>query len=58
MDESNFKGLLVEGRREGKGIQLYENGDVYEGDWKNDKREGNGKLTMKESYYDGEWKNG
>ena len=29
----------------GKGKLLYKNGDVYEGDWKNDKRDGSGKLN-------------
>ena len=27
---------------EGKGIYYYNNGERYEGDWKNDKREGKG----------------
>ena len=28
--------------KEGKGIYYYNNGDRYEGDWKNGKREGKG----------------
>ena len=33
----------------GKGTMYYYNGDLYEGDWINDKREGQGTYT---------WKNG
>ena len=29
---------------EGKGIYYFNNGDRYEGEWKNDKREGKGKY--------------
>ena len=33
---------VVNGKREGKGIRYYNNGDRYEGDFKNDKSEGKG----------------
>ena len=32
---------------EGKGIYYYNNGEIYEGDWKNDKREGKGIYYFK-----------
>ena len=36
----------------------YKNGDRYEGEWKNDDREGKGILYYKNGdRYDGEWKN-
>ena len=35
----------------------YYNGDVYEGNWQNDKREGQGSYTWKNgSKYTGSWK--
>ena len=35
----------------------YNNGDKYIGEWKNDKREGKGKIIYKDnSEFDGEWK--
>ena len=34
----------------------YINNEKYEGDWKNDKREGKGKLIYSKGIYDGEWK--
>jgi hypothetical protein len=49
---------------DGKGKYTYANGDVYEGDWKNDVREGKGVFTCSKDgpsaghVYDGEWKNG
>ena len=36
----------------------YKNGDKYEGEWKNDEREGNGKMIYKNgSIEEGEYKN-
>lgn len=48
------------GERHGKGIMHYTVDDVfYEGDWKNDKMDGNGKYTNgeKSESYEGEFKN-
>lgn len=46
---------------EGEGKMDYANGDMYEGNWKNDKRSGNGKMSFNNhkmySNYDGIWKN-
>ena len=36
-DGSRYEGQLVEGRRIGKGLYSYRNGDVYLGDWADDK---------------------
>jgi len=36
---------------------IYNNGNVYEGEWKNDKRNGQGKIIYKNcDIYEGEWK--
>ena len=39
---------------------MKKNGDVYEGEWVNDKQEGQGTMTYKQlgNVYDGEWKDG
>jgi hypothetical protein len=42
--------------RHGKGRCFFSNGEVYEGDWKNDKRSGNGTLRDQNGeIYNGEW---
>ena len=41
---------------EGYGKYLYSNGDVFEGNWKNNRANGSGKFfTIKGYSYDGEW---
>jgi len=37
--------------RVGFGIQVWSNGNKYEGDWKNDMRDGHGILWLKVSSY-------
>ena len=60
---SFFKGLINDDGidfkcKEGKGIMKYNNGDLYEGEWKNDKKEGNGIMKFENgNIYEGEWKN-
>ena len=51
---------MENGLRNGKGIEYYSNGNIkYEGDWVNDKFEGNGKYILENGvYYIGEYKNG
>jgi len=37
---------------------IYISGDIYEGEWLNDKKEGNGKYWYKNgNIYTGDWKN-
>ena len=44
-DEGKYDGDFINGIREGKGIQIYmPEGDVYEGDFKDDDRHGVGKY--------------
>ena len=41
-----------------QGKNVYKNGDIYEGEWVNDKAEGKGKLIMVSGdMYEGQWKN-
>ena len=43
---------------EGTGKFFYNNGDIYEGDFKNGKKEGNGKIYYENGdRYEGEFKN-
>ena len=44
---------------EGKGIFYCSNGEKYEGDWKNNKRDGKGEYFLKDGIkiYEGDWKN-
>ena len=41
-NKGNYIGHLIDGKREGRGIIRWDNGDIYNGDWKNDKKEGKG----------------
>ena len=45
------------GCKDGRGIQLWVDGSVYEGYWMNDKANGRGRLIHADGdVYDGEWK--
>jgi hypothetical protein len=49
--DKNEKGLYS-----GQGKMEYPNGDVFEGEWKNNMRDGKGKITfVNQSTYDGMW---
>ena len=54
-----YIGENKDGKREGKGKMYYKNGDLmYEGDFINDKMEGNGKYIYEDGiYYIGQFKN-
>ena len=34
---------------------MYENGNIYEGNWENGIKHGQGKLTCKNGIYEGNW---
>jgi hypothetical protein len=55
-----YKGEMKDGKKEGYGIYYYTDGDIYEGEWKNDLPDGKGKHTSKDgSYsYEGTFKEG
>ena len=67
-DDGRCVGQIVNGKKEGKGIYYlkegkgiyyWNDGDRYEGDWKNDKEEGKGIYYFKSgNRYEGDWKNG
>ena len=40
------------GNTNGKRKMTYENGDVYEGEWNNDKKNGKGKMTYNGNNYE------
>lgn len=57
-DGTVYEGEYVNGLRNGKGRIEYPNGDVQEGEWKDDKPNGYGKATFsKGTIYEGEFKN-
>lgn len=50
---------VIIGKKEGKGIMIYNNGDRYEGEWKAGRRHGEGKETwINGVVYEGQWKDG
>jgi len=55
-----YKGKLnYKGQRHGKVIMMYENGDVYEGYWKDGKMHGKGTMRYENGdVYVGDWKDG
>jgi serine/threonine protein kinase len=54
-----FEGNFANGKRQGKGIYLYSNGNKYEGEWVNDLKEGKGKFTFADgTVCEGIWKAG
>ena len=57
LKDGEYRGSVnPKGRRYGFGVMTYKNGEVYEGEWKNDVRSGKGKMTYKNGdVYEGEW---
>lgn len=46
-----------QGRKDGRGVQIWVDGSLYEGYWKNDKANGRGRLIHADGdVYNGEWK--
>ena len=54
-----YKGSFSNGQIEGTGRFDYQNGAIYEGDWRDNRKHGIGKWidTDRLSLYDGEWEN-
>ena len=49
-----YKGTLIERKRQGLGVLIYDNGRVYEGEWQDDRRNGRGyELFSNKSKYIG-----
>ena len=56
-----YEGEMVDSKREGRGICLFSDGTLYEGQWKRNKEHGYGKLMSsdrKQIIYEGEWERG
>ena len=60
-EKGKYVGEIKNGKREGKGIFYFKNGDTYEGDWKNDKMDGKGIYYHKKAdgtdRYEGDFRN-
>lgn len=56
-DGSKYYGDLKDGKRNGEGICKYSNGNRYDGGWKDDLKDGQGKLVTDSSIYTGLFKN-
>ena len=57
--ESVYYGEYVNGKRHGKGIMVYNNGRVYEGDWECDYKHGEGyEKFARQCVYQGDYVNG
>jgi hypothetical protein len=53
----SYNGVLVNGKKDGKGTQTYPDGSIYEGDWRNDIRYGFGVMySVDGNHYAGYWK--
>lgn len=52
-----YSGTLVMGSKEGYGVYKYMNGNVYDGEWKKDKKHGKGKYDyfLTGESYEGDW---
>ena len=56
-----YEGEMVDSKREGRGICLYTDGTLYEGEWRRNMEHGFGKLMSsdrKKIIYEGEWERG
>ena len=56
-DYTTFIGNYSRGKREGEGMFFYSDGTTYHGQWRDDKRHGNGALLSAscEVIYEGQW---
>ena len=56
INKGKYIGHLIDGKREGRGIIKWDNGDLYNGEWKNDKKEGKGIYCYNNGQrYEGDW---
>ena len=56
-----YEGELLQGQRHGRGVCLYDNNLIYEGEWQFDKEHGHGQLCTgdrKRILYEGDWERG
>lgn len=58
-DGAIYKGQMRDGKRHGKGKQLWEDGKIYEGYFKNDVMHGKGRMVhTDQDIYEGQWVDG
>ena len=59
-NEGRYIGEIKNGLRHGKGKMIYNNGNIYEGNWLNDLFDGKGNYLHKKygQYTSGDWENG
>ena len=58
-DDQEYEGQMKDGKRHGKGIMRWTDGDVYQGEYKEGKMHGKGIYKFKSGKtYNGEWVNG
>lgn len=56
-DGARYEGEVVDGRREGRGVEVALDGSTYEGQWQANRRHGIGKATFAlGGSYEGEWR--
>lgn len=54
-----YVGSYVDGKKDGHGKLIYQDGEIYVGSWKNDAREDKGvRVSANGTKYDGYWMNG
>lgn len=60
VEKSKYEGNYINGQKSGIGKMTYPNGDVYEGEWNEDKMHGDGTYVYKKTgdIYSGSWVNG
>lgn len=51
-----YEGTFVKGLPSGRGVYKWADGSYYDGEWKDGKKEGKGKLVKKDSEISGYWK--
>ncbi len=55
----NYEGELLDDKKHGKGKCIFNNGDIYDGEWSNNEINGYGTMKYKNgNKYEGEWLNG
>ena len=59
LNGDKYIGQSFDGKRHGFGTYYYPNGDIYNGEWINDKKQGKGEITIARSgdHYIGEFQN-
>ncbi len=58
IDDAVYEGEWFEGKKYGRGKIIFASGSIFEGSFKNDMKEGSGKMYYYPSgnFFEGEWK--